>query len=293
MEEEWKVIIQVQDRIQRLDKLVSELSNMKAFMQNGTTFIKEAKECLQRSINREKQDLSNLNNSNPFKNWTSSSTLDSFTQHSSISSNRVQSQGNQSIISKQKVPLQQSQIQLQPQQPPQPRQQPQSQQPQSQQPQSQQPPQPRQHVFIPNEKNIYFYWNDTDLSCISGLVNDFKSIYSSTKRISFDYSSSLDKPCILFIFIAVSSRIDQELWPKKTKYWSALAYGNSVVVRVHHKESNSYDDDSMDSLLYSRPKVLKAKFDLQFHNNGISTFEKQVLLEPDTLKKEMILLING
>jgi len=141
--------------------------------------------------------------------------------------------------------------------------------------------------------NIYFNWA-TDLHCIDQLFDDFKKEYSGVKRI---FEGSIpEKPCILFIFIAVVSRIDHDLWPKKTAQWNALADGNSIVILVHDMLSQSFGDNSIDSHLCSyfkkQHQVLRAKFEVTIEYNGLDTVVGQRLVCPKPLQNQMIALIE-
>jgi len=153
-------------------------------------------------------------------------------------------------------------------------------------------------VQIPsiNNQYVYFNWNEKDLECIDNLFQRIKSIYpNATKLVNVE---SLNRPCILFNFIPVVSRVDADKLKDESNKWRELAGGNSIVVRVHVESSTSFDDDdNFNSFITSttpegKKLVLKAKFKQQEDTSGVNISTSSTLLEADILMKSIEDLIK-
>jgi len=115
---------------------------------------------------------------------------------------------------------------------------------------------------------LYFNFDPKDLPCVEAFI-----LSSFPNARIFNPDHQLERPCILFTFIPVNSRIDHTRLPTWTQELWNLAGGYSVVIRVHEESSQSYDDNSMDFRLRSgtpyRQIVLKARYKTKWSSTGI------------------------
>jgi len=137
---------------------------------------------------------------------------------------------------------------------------------------------------------VYFNW-DQNLPCIKTLFNSMMQKYKNIRFLKWEGENS--RPCIMFNFIAVVSRIDHNKFVQQSETWKNKA-GTSVVIRVHSHNSQSFNDDSLDNVIYSnynsQKKILKWRFLSQLDNTGINN-QKQVLQEQQKCEEQLHRLI--
>jgi len=136
---------------------------------------------------------------------------------------------------------------------------------------------------------LYFNFDPDDLSCMEDVI---RSNFPNSRM--YIQGDQLLRPCILFTFIPVNSRIDHTRLPTLTQELWQLAGGYSIVIRVHEESSQSYADNSMDYNLKSgtpyRQLVLKARYRTKWSTTGIGGNTQEFLDSENCLQtmKELI-----
>jgi len=144
---------------------------------------------------------------------------------------------------------------------------------------------------LENRSRVYFDFNPLDLPCLKDLRdNHFKGAQM------YNDGDTLQKPCILFSFIPVGTRMDHIGWLDKTKMLAEKTGGRSVIVRVHEESSSSYNDTSLDFSLTSgipgKSIVLKAKYRTVWDQTGMASGNRQVFIDTSECIQRMKSLIK-
>jgi len=139
--------------------------------------------------------------------------------------------------------------------------------------------------------SVYFNWESQSLPCIEELYKELHLICPKIQKIDlFSKSIQLENPCILFNFIPINLRINDQSLPDLSLQWLKLAAGNSIIVRVHNQTSLTFTDEigGIWSMLNNKPIILKTQFATQYDLSGIGEGRRQYLVDKDGIKQDII-----